>query len=143
MDYGYNHASSDSLRAIKGHKFVDPLIDPGEVDLSAMVDFEVMKKIFEQDNADGSPSKMLSTHAIGQGEFLRDMGIEARAAKLLTKCISDDDAMNIISGFDRLLDKDKMGESHKVLTVVNTKHKHFIPPGFIVDKFSQDETAQK
>lgn len=39
IDYGANHAASSSLRGIRDHKFVDPLLDPGQVDLSVDVDF--------------------------------------------------------------------------------------------------------
>ena len=40
MDYGENQGFSDSVRAIRNHKFVKNILDfPGEVDLSAYVNF--------------------------------------------------------------------------------------------------------
>jgi SAM-dependent MidA family methyltransferase len=40
MDYGENQGFSDSVRAIRNHKFVKNVLDfPGEVDLSAYVNF--------------------------------------------------------------------------------------------------------
>eukprot|EP01095_Lingulamoeba_sp_RSL-Kostka_P010690 TRINITY_DN3897_c0_g1_i2.p1 TRINITY_DN3897_c0_g1~~TRINITY_DN3897_c0_g1_i2.p1 ORF type:complete len:388 (-),score=82.81 TRINITY_DN3897_c0_g1_i2:293-1456(-) len=44
IDYGENHPLSDSLRAIKDHKFENVFKSPGEADLSANVDFSVLSR---------------------------------------------------------------------------------------------------
>ncbi|KAI6671582.1 hypothetical protein NL676_006467 [Syzygium grande] len=43
IDYGLNGVISDSLQAIRKHKFVNILDDPGSTDLSAYVDFATVK----------------------------------------------------------------------------------------------------
>src|SRR3546814_7149454 len=40
IDYGYSGpAAGDTLQAVKAHRFADPFAAPGEVDLTAHVDF--------------------------------------------------------------------------------------------------------
>ena len=48
IDYGQNGIISDSLQAIRKHKFVHILVDPGNADLSAYVDFSYVKQIMEE-----------------------------------------------------------------------------------------------
>jgi len=45
IDYGDNFVSQDSLRGIKEHAFVHPLQEPGEIDLSADVNFSLLKRM--------------------------------------------------------------------------------------------------
>ncbi|MBL0916667.1 MAG: SAM-dependent methyltransferase, partial [Sphingopyxis sp.] len=43
IDYGHaGPAAGDTLQAVKAHKFADPFADPGEVDLTAHVDFTAL-----------------------------------------------------------------------------------------------------
>ena len=43
IDYGYaEHGIGDTLQAVRGHRFVDPLDAPGEADLTAHVDFAAL-----------------------------------------------------------------------------------------------------
>lgn len=44
IDYGYDHSPGNSLRGIKDHKFVHPLTEPGDVDLSVDVDFSAIRQ---------------------------------------------------------------------------------------------------
>ncbi|MFT5540639.1 MAG: NADH dehydrogenase [ubiquinone] 1 alpha subcomplex assembly factor 7, partial [Alphaproteobacteria bacterium] len=45
IDYGYGHpASGDSLQAVKGHAYADPLANPGNADITAHVDFTALAK---------------------------------------------------------------------------------------------------
>jgi SAM-dependent MidA family methyltransferase len=76
IDYG--HAESgfgDTLQAVRGHAFADPLSAPGETDLTAHVDFAALART----------ATTASAHVHGpvpQGEFLRRLGIVARAERL-------------------------------------------------------------
>ena len=45
IDYGYQGPMpGDSFQAIKAHDFADPLVDPGDADLTAHVDFSTLAK---------------------------------------------------------------------------------------------------
>jgi len=76
IDYGHvQSAIGDTLQAIGGHDFVSPLLAPGEVDLTAHVDFQALVRAAE--------SMRARTHGpVEQGEFLRRLGIVERAAAL-------------------------------------------------------------
>jgi NADH dehydrogenase [ubiquinone] 1 alpha subcomplex assembly factor 7 len=76
IDYG--HAESgfgDTLQAVHRHASADPLGAPGEADLTAHVDFAALAR------AAGRAGAAVQG-PLGLGEFLRRLGIEARAAKL-------------------------------------------------------------
>ncbi|CAN1153117.1 Protein arginine methyltransferase NDUFAF7 homolog, mitochondrial [Linum perenne] len=53
IDYGQNGVVSDSLQAIRKHKFVNILDDPGSADLSAYVDFASIKHTAEEASGEG------------------------------------------------------------------------------------------
>ncbi len=76
IDYGHiESAPGETLQAVGGHGFVDPLGMPGEVDLTAHVDFQALALAAESMGA--------RVHGpLEQAEFLRRMGIERRAAAL-------------------------------------------------------------
>jgi SAM-dependent MidA family methyltransferase len=76
VDYGHTESGiGDTLQAVSAHDFVDPLIAPGLVDLTAHVDFQALAQAFETMGA--------RVHGpIEQGELLRRLGIETRAAAL-------------------------------------------------------------
>ena len=76
IDYG--HAQSDvgdTLQAVGGHAFAEPLSAPGTVDLTAHVDFEAVLRAGESMGAVGFGP-------IEQSELLRNLGIETRAQAL-------------------------------------------------------------
>jgi SAM-dependent MidA family methyltransferase len=76
VDYG--HAASgfgDTLQAVKRHAFADPLAEPGEADLTVHVDLARL--------AEAARNAGAAVHGpVPQGEFLRALGIEARAKAL-------------------------------------------------------------
>jgi SAM-dependent MidA family methyltransferase len=76
IDYGHaRSAAGDTLQAVRGHAFSDPLAEPGLADLTAHVDFEAL--------ASSAKSAGVRTHGpIEQAVFLRRMGIDIRAAVL-------------------------------------------------------------
>lgn len=45
IDYGQNYTPTNTLRAIKNHKFEDVFCDPGELDVTSDVDFASLKRI--------------------------------------------------------------------------------------------------
>lgn len=76
VDYGYDGpAVGDTLQAVRSHDFANPFERPGEVDLSAHVDFAVLGAAAQSAGA--------SVHGpVPQRDFLGQLGIATRAAAL-------------------------------------------------------------
>ena len=113
IDYGHAYASQDSLRAIADHKFVHALTEPGEADLSADVDFGALARVANA--VDG----VAVADAIGQGEFLINMGIQHRLAALLANCESEEQQEVLFESYERLVEDDQMGAIYKVMGIVH------------------------
>ncbi|XP_050217997.1 uncharacterized protein LOC126668835 [Mercurialis annua] len=97
IDYGLNSVVSDSLQAIRKHKFVDILDNPGSADLSAYVDFASVKHSAEEASED------ISVHGpVTQSELLGSLGINFRVDALLQNC-TDEQAESLRSGYWRLV----------------------------------------
>jgi SAM-dependent MidA family methyltransferase len=118
VDYG--HAASapgDTLQALRGHARAEVLADPGEADLTAHVDFEALA-------AAASPARAWGP--VTQGAFLRALGIELRADKLMRA--NPQQATAIDAACRRLIDGAEMGTLFKVLAL--THPQLAAPPGF-------------
>lgn len=97
IDYGLNGVVSDSLQAIRKHKFVNILDDPGSADLSAYVDFASIRHSAEE------ASGHVSVHGpITQSLFLGSLGINFRVEALLQNC-TDEQAESLRTGYWRLV----------------------------------------
>lgn len=106
VDYGGWGSRGDTLQALRGHAFADPLAQPGMADLTAHVDFQALAL------ACGLP------HAYAtQGDFLRALGIEARAARLAER-LDGVALQNHLAAHRRLTHPDEMGSLFKVLGFV-------------------------
>ena len=102
IDYGRDAPGpGDTLQALRRHVREHPLASPGEADLTAHVDFPAFLA------ATGTPHELTS-----QGEFLRKLGIEARAAALVRA--RADQAAILERQCDRLIAPDAMGLLFKV-----------------------------
>ncbi|HSG33667.1 MAG TPA: SAM-dependent methyltransferase [Sphingomonadaceae bacterium] len=107
IDYGYAQAQTGStLQAVKGHHKVDPFVDPGDADLSALVDFATLARI-----AENSGARWLGT--VPQGQWLRALGIELRADALAT--FAPQHREEIMAAKDRLAGDEQMGALFKVM----------------------------
>ncbi|KAG7563922.1 Protein arginine methyltransferase NDUFAF7 [Arabidopsis suecica] len=97
IDYGMNAIISDSLQAIRKHKFVNILDDPGSADLSAYVDFPSIKHSAEE------ASENVSVHGpMTQSQFLGSLGINFRVDALLQNC-NDEQAESLRAGYWQLV----------------------------------------
>ncbi|OAY24501.1 protein arginine methyltransferase NDUFAF7, mitochondrial [Manihot esculenta] len=97
IDYGLNGVVSDSLQAIRKHKFVDILDNPGSADLSAYVDFAAIRHSAEEASED------VSVHGpITQSHLLGSLGINFRVEALLQNC-TDEQAESLRTGYWRLV----------------------------------------
>jgi SAM-dependent MidA family methyltransferase len=107
VDYGSLCLQPGStLQAIKGHTKVDVFAAPGEADLTAHVDFETLGDVFKRQ---GAQAAGVTT----QGDWLRAMGIDARAETLARSSAAH--APVIQRQRDRLISEDQMGELFKVM----------------------------
>jgi len=123
IDYGAEHPGhGDTLQAVRQHKFIDPLAAPGEVDLTAHVDFSGLAKTA---TAAGARPRPLLT----QGEFLNRLGLGARVKTLAEG--KDTVAREALeAAAERLSGSKAMGELFKVLAVG--------APDLLLPAFDQD-----
>jgi NADH dehydrogenase [ubiquinone] 1 alpha subcomplex assembly factor 7 len=109
IDYGHaRSAPGDTLQAVRGHRFGDPLADPGEQDLTAHVDFEAAARA-----AIATGAKV--SGPVGQGEWLARLGIRQRAQSLIAS--NPDKRHDIDEAVERLCAKDQMGDLFKVMAI--------------------------
>ena len=109
IDYGHDGSTySDTFQAIKSHSYSDPLCSPGEVDLTAHVNFKPL-----------APKDLPYTFST-QGHFLRSLGIDLRLASLL-KGATKKQAQDLHSQHHRLTHGSEMGELFKVLEITSLK----------------------
>jgi SAM-dependent MidA family methyltransferase len=107
IDYGYGGpAAGDTLQAVKAHRFTDPFADPGEVDLTAHVDFTALA-------AAATPASVAVSPLATQGEWLRRLGIDARLQSLAAAAPARGDELK--GQRDRLVDAQAMGDLFKVM----------------------------
>jgi NADH dehydrogenase [ubiquinone] 1 alpha subcomplex assembly factor 7 len=112
MDYGYAAPpGKGTLQAASKHRQADVLERPGEVDLTAHVDFAALRHIAQGQGA-------VTLGPIGQGEFLQSLGIEMRALQLKYNA-SPDQARAIDAALHRLTDPSEMGVLFKAMAVVS------------------------
>lgn len=109
FDYGYaTTQTGDTFQAVAAHKFADPLKSPGEVDLTAHVDFEALINAARQAGA-------LAHLAGTQAEILSELGIHQRAEKLIAA--NPDRADTFKADVQRLTGDDAMGKLFKVMVM--------------------------
>ena len=107
IDYGHaEERTGSTFQAVRAHRKVDPFEAPGEADLTAHVDFATLARI-----AQSRDSRWLGT--VGQGQWLRALGIDARAEALSLSAPQHREALH--RARDRLVDADQMGELFKVM----------------------------
>jgi NADH dehydrogenase [ubiquinone] 1 alpha subcomplex assembly factor 7 len=103
IDYGHAEtAVGETLQAVGQHAFVDPLTAPGNVDLTAHVDFQALARAVEAMGVNGFGP-------IEQSQFLRRLGIETRAAALKAKATSHAEAADIDAALARLVGHGRTG----------------------------------
>lgn len=107
IDYGHaNQRTGGTLQAVRGHAKVNALAAPGEADLTAHVDFAALAQI-----AQGAGARWLGT--VGQGAFLRALGIDVRARALAAR--APEQASEVMAAKERLTADDQMGALFKVM----------------------------
>ncbi|PVM93493.1 SAM-dependent methyltransferase [Caulobacter endophyticus] len=106
IDYGRAAPEAgDTLQALRAHQKEGPLDNPGQADLTVWADFPSVLDAARQAGAAAPP-------VIGQGDFLRALGIEARAQALAAA--RPDRADTLARQLDRLTGAAQMGDLFKV-----------------------------
>ena len=112
IDYGHLRSDAgDTFQAIARHSFADPLKNPGQTDVTAHVDFQALARAAEDIGA--------RVHGpVTQGDFLKRLGIEARALSLMAKA-SPQISADISGALKRLTDSGRggMGSMFKVVAI--------------------------
>lgn len=108
IDYGETFTQSDTLRAFKKHKQVSFLSEPGDVDITADVDFAMCAKTAQAAAARATSAlgvkSTITTKTVTQGEFLVGMGVVDRVEKLIERPeTSEEQAEEIIAGLMKLI----------------------------------------
>ena len=107
IDYGHEGPLlGETLQAVRGHGFANPYDTPGEVDLSAHVDFTTLAAAAQSAGA-------VAWGPVEQAEWLVKLGIDARAAALARS--APDRAEAIVADRARLVQG--MGALFKALAV--------------------------
>jgi len=123
IDYGHTTTGfCDTLQALRAHRMVDPLREPGDCDITAHVDFAAMAR-----SARAAGAAVYGP--VEQGDFLKSIGIDQRARALLGRAgaarTDDIEASRL-----RLAGKGE-GEMGALFKVMVIAHRALpIPPGF-------------
>ncbi|MBU1305794.1 MAG: SAM-dependent methyltransferase [Alphaproteobacteria bacterium] len=119
IDYGYARTQTgETLQGVRRHQFADVLDAPGEVDISAHVDFEALGNVAA---GAGLTVQPLAT----QGQFLNRMGINQRASALIAA--NPRMADELASAKARLVAPEQMGNLFKAFCAASPGLQ---PPGF-------------
>ena len=112
IDYGYVAPDGKpTLQAVANHRYADVLANVGEADLTALFDFGMAQRAAMKQGA--------VTHGpIGQGEFLKTLGIELRADQLKRRA-TEQQIHAIDSALRRLTDPSEMGSLFKALAIAS------------------------
>lgn len=132
IDYG-EEGSSDSIRGFSKHKQVSFLSRPGQVDVTADVDFSALKHAVNSlrgaDNLKNDAP--FAFGPIQQGKFLVSMGAAERAMHIIDDVkTTDQQASELHDALERLISPDYMGHRYKVLAIGRKKDGIFAPAGF-------------
>jgi NADH dehydrogenase [ubiquinone] 1 alpha subcomplex assembly factor 7 len=140
VDYG-EEGTADTLRAFSKHQQVPLTSRPGQVDVTADVDFFALKNCLsgkflrgsEADDDKNVTAKELEIHAFGpvpQGEFLMKMGAADMTVNAIEKEeTTEDQAQAMADALKYLVMPEHMGEKFKVLALARKRDGLFGPAG--------------
>jgi NADH dehydrogenase [ubiquinone] 1 alpha subcomplex assembly factor 7 len=110
IDYGaVATGAHETLQAVQRHGRHDVFENPGEADICAHVDFGQLIDVLDR-------QAVTVWGPIEQGTFLRNLGIEVRAA-LLKRRADAADATDVDTALDRLTNPTAMGSLFKVMAI--------------------------
>lgn len=98
-------------QAFKNHAVHDPLLNPGTADLTADVDFSVIKQKAEH------LDRLITFGPIEQKDFLQRMGGDTRLEVLMKNAKNDDTKETLQSGYEMLTSPSQMGSRFKFFSM--------------------------
>ena len=116
IDYGHTQSDvGETLQAVNDHEFAHPLSAPGQIDITAHVDFYTLGQAAESMGASVQGP-------VTQAHFLNELGIEARA-DALRKNAMPEQVEAITMAVARLTERGKtgMGDLFKVMAICDPK----------------------
>lgn len=121
-DYGHQGEKGDTVRGFKQHKLLNnPLESPGDVDVTADVNFRFLRQVAEKYEA-------VCFGPVTQRQFLSSMGIQLRLEQLLKAIRSSEEQEKLKSGCSMLCDVDKMGERFYFMSIFPGVMKPYLQP---------------
>ena len=122
IDYGYlksfNGSTLQAVRKNKKIKMNNFLNHIGKVDITYLINFNLLKEFFEKNN-------LKVKNIVTQKFFLETMGIIERA-KIIEKKMSEQQRKDMLLTLKRLLHENSMGELFKVIFAHNYKNNNFL-----------------
>ncbi|MFL6799402.1 MAG: class I SAM-dependent methyltransferase [Xanthobacteraceae bacterium] len=123
LDYGHLESGiGDTLQAVGGHAYANALLTPGLVDLTAHVDFQALAEA-----AEGMGARLHGP--VTQAEFLRELGIEQRAAALKAAA-PEGHGVKIQAALERLTEEERTGMGRLIKAVAFSSPSLTALPGF-------------
>jgi SAM-dependent MidA family methyltransferase len=123
IDYGHGESAiGETLQAVGRHRFAEPLLAPGELDLTAHVDFQALAQA-----AEGMGARAYGP--VTQAMLLRRLGIEQRAAALKAAA-PPHYAATIDAALARLTSEDRTGMGRLIKAIAIASPKLDELPGF-------------
>ena len=116
IDYGYLHYKmNNSLKSISKHRFTNVLENFGNADITHDISFKLISKICKL-------FKLSNVKTTTQKEFLMRLGILERA-EIITKNMLFSKKTDIFYRLKKLIHKNFMGESFKVMFITKKENK--------------------
>lgn len=106
VDYGDWNSTGDTLQAVRKHRKIGPLDQPGRSDLTAHVDFSEL--------ATAARPHVAVSEMVSQGDLLLRLGLGPRAEALSKNC-GPQELKALRSAFRRLTHPDEMGQLFKAI----------------------------
>ena len=116
IDYGGMRFFSESFRAFRSHKLVDPLEMPGQSDLTANVDFSFLMHALHTTDA-------FTYGPLSQRDFLTALGLSLRLKKLV-ESNAPDRRVDIERAAQRLIEVNGMGTQYQILGISSPARAH-------------------
>tara|TARA_B100000963_G_scaffold361820_1_gene400030 strand:+ start:5624 stop:6652 length:1029 start_codon:yes stop_codon:yes gene_type:complete len=113
IDYGYYDDNfKNTLQALKKHQKVSIFHEPGNTDITHLVNFKFISRILKKNG-------LTRTLNMSQSDFLIKYGILLRLEQAKKSLTSKKNKIKLNMAVNRLIDSQKMGNLFKVLLVTN------------------------
>ncbi|MDC0059520.1 SAM-dependent methyltransferase [Pelagibacteraceae bacterium] len=114
FDYGYTeNINQETLQSVKNHKYINILSEPGNTDITSLINYNLFFKILKKNNLN-------VRKIVTQAEFLKKLGIIERA-NILSNKMNFNEKANVYYRLKRLLHHKEMGSLFKVLFAQNNR----------------------